>query len=231
MAKRPDQDKRAKLISGKQADDITSRYFRTFKTLSTDEERVVFIDTFIQRFSSLAWLTVSLQREGFSDLTITAQRFLPSSATETKFYYLSLDLFQGMHDTLIPKLDNYVFHERASAEVSQRISQLVQYVIFGTQADDIQKILSDIGTDPLLSANSSPQWEDNSEYEEWAEEQAEGTCERMDDCEFDWKENDSTGERWIEFIDLINLQIWDGYHYFRSFLQIPPDNPPFFMPY
>ena len=231
MAKRPDQDQRAKLISGKQADGITSRYFKTFNTLSTDEERVVFIDTFIQHLSRLAWLTVSLQREGFSDLTITAQRLLPSSATETKFYYLGLNLFQGMHNTLIPKLNNYVFHERASAEVSQRISELVQYVIFGTQVDDVERIPFNIGTDQLLSANSSRHWEDNAAYEDWAEEQAEGTCERMDNCEFGWKEDDSTGERWIEFIDLNRLIVWDGYHYYRSLLQIPTPLPPFYKPY
>ncbi|MBV2131123.1 hypothetical protein [Arsukibacterium indicum] len=53
----------------------------------------------------------------------------------------------------------------------------------------------------------------------------------MDDCEFRWQEDDDTGEKWIEFIDLSNWQFWDGYHYYRHLLQIPPSEPPYFMPY
>jgi len=117
MSKRPGKGQTAKLISSEQANGVTSRYFNAFKTLQADRERVIFIDTFIQSFSRVAWLTVTPNREGFSDLTITAQRYGVDSDSKTKHYYLRLNSFQGMHNKLLPMLDNYVVNERTETEV------------------------------------------------------------------------------------------------------------------
>ncbi|SNY54799.1 hypothetical protein SAMN06297280_2737 [Arsukibacterium tuosuense] len=126
MSKRPGKGQTAKLISGEQANNVTSRYSFVFEKLQTDQERVIFIDEFIQRFSRVAWLTVMPKSEGFSDLTISAQR-------NTKQYHLGINIFQGMHETLLPKLDNFIVNERASAEVPQHISALIHFVITGVK--------------------------------------------------------------------------------------------------
>ncbi|MAD73911.1 MAG: hypothetical protein CML20_03800 [Rheinheimera sp.] len=222
MAKRPGKGQIAKLISSEQANGVTSRYDFVFKTLQTDQERVAFIDEFIQRFSRVAWLTVARTPEGFSDLTITAQRTASDSDTKNRHYHLRINLFKGMHEVLLPRLDNFVVNERASVEVPQHTSALVHYVITGirvAQWDDTQP----------------PQWEDNVEYEEWAEEHADETCETINrdenaKCKYDWISDNDTGEKWITFEDRVN-GFWTGYTYYRHLLQIPPSNPPVFMPY
>ena len=222
MSKRPGKGQISGLISGEQADSVTSRYISAFKRLQTDQERVIFIDEFISRFSRKAWLTVFPISEDFSGLSISAQRYASSTDTQPRLYRLGVNLFQGMHQTLIPKLDDYVAHERAYAEVPKHIAALVHYVITGT-------------TTAELEDSQETQWENDQDYENWAEEQADGTCERFNqnegaECDHGWVDDDDTGERWIRFWD--NLEgVWDGYHYFRYQLIVRDPFPPVFIPY
>lgn len=222
MDKRPAEGQIRGLISADEANDITGRYNFAFKRLKTDQERVIFIDEFISRFSRKAWLTVSNGGDGFSGLSISAQIYASSTDTQPRLYRLGVNLFQGMHQTLIPKLDDYVANERAYAEVPKHVSALVHYVITGT-------------TTAELDDSQEPQWERDVDYEVWANEQAAGTCERVNqnegaDCDHEWVNDDDTGERWILFWDNFG-DVWEGYHYFRYQLIVRDPIPPVFMPY
>ncbi|WP_281556029.1 hypothetical protein [Thalassomonas sp. RHCl1] len=190
---------------------IASRYGEAYGKMNTVEKKVQFVDLFLLRFSR--------------EYVVHANLF--SSITNGKPLYESVSLtgYRPEYESILDQA--WPIFSDGNGEVDPQREQLLSVLILMAQnnpltpeydnyiVDVVNWVLGTPGKKSFSPShsvqNDGGTWEADSEYENWAKEQAENWC---NDCSSSWIRNFNSGLAYLLITS--RTEMWPAYHYYRS---------------
>jgi hypothetical protein len=180
------------------------RYDQIFSQLDDVKSKVEFTLGFINEVSKIYPVGLSKKMDDRYTLNFVQKSKVVGSVIRSMYITTKEQNTYGLTEN---EFKNFGSSSTTSLEIMDHIS----YVIHGKK-----KIKSNGIVTNAFNDDSEEDEEDNrnSKFREWAEEQADATCERMG-CDWEWSYDSEVDEDFVLFSnedEYGNLDFWEGYH-------------------
>jgi hypothetical protein len=179
---------------------LYSRYYDAYTSLKTFEDKIAFVDLFLQKSSRQYYITPSFGRNN-ENIKINFYR----EGNNGKPVGHALKLFP---DTPFDKSSADLYERLTKSSKTSSDDKLI-FIVNEVLANSKKKLtsLSDVYLDDCDFDCQDREHDDD--YENWAEDQADNWC---NSCDSFWEDDYDAGERYlIIFND--DGDLWDAYHY------------------
>jgi len=188
------------LLNRNEVNNLFNRYYDAYMSLETLEDKVLFVDLFLQKSTNRYFATPSISR---NDKSLKINFYRKGRNGSTVGHSLSLFPNTPLDSDLENKLKAVSKRDKTT---ESKLSSLVDSVLAP------KKKLKSLSQLPIETQNCDSACQDrehDQEHEDWAEEQAENWC---DTCDYFWEDDHDAGERYLIIFDDYG-GAWDAYHY------------------